>query len=175
MENDEEFFGAQRFTFGNKPKVIEEPKLDYSWLLEEPAEKKFSEIDNSTIEKRRYKTDYDTSEIDISLRQPDLSLLNTSKSLHEYWKRFIMEKLSDSRILGNEQVIFEGELFQVKAGVNSFYIKRWCVITTSSFRFYSFKEVSYYKGKLSAKVWETKPLKTIKLSEVVNMSKFPFS
>eukprot|EP01016_Furgasonia_blochmanni_P008790 TRINITY_DN13625_c0_g1_i2.p1 TRINITY_DN13625_c0_g1~~TRINITY_DN13625_c0_g1_i2.p1 ORF type:complete len:414 (+),score=89.94 TRINITY_DN13625_c0_g1_i2:90-1244(+) len=60
------------------------------------------------------------------------------------------------------EVIFEGELMKYKPGVNFSFVRRWCQLTRTEFR--------YFKNRWSANCWDAKPLMTLDLKEIVRVS-----
>lgn len=64
---------------------------------------------------------------------------------------------------GLEVVLFEGSVMKFKPGLSQLYVSRWLQLTTT--------ELRYYKNQLSANCWLTKPLSTVPLESIRDVSR----
>ena len=82
-------------------------------------------------------------EVDFHTLQTELWFTGFGKNLKQLWNP-------------NDKVIFEGELYKYKPGLNTMYITRWWQLTQNSFRI--------YKNQVAAKGFSFKPMIALPLS-----------
>jgi len=58
-----------------------------------------------------------------------------------------------------DEIIYEGYLLKYKPGTNFNWVERWCVLTRREFR--------YYKDQWAAKAWDSRPLLTVAMSDII--------
>ena len=92
-------------------------------------------------------------QVQMDILQTDLWFTGFGMTIKELWDP-------------NDKVIFEGELYKYKPGIDTMYITRWCQLTKNVIRI--------YKNQMSAKGFSWKPILALplKVFKWIKRSKF---
>lgn len=74
-------------------------------------------------------------------------------------ERFSVSRDSLNEEIDLDEIIYEGYLLKYKPGTNFNWVERWCILTRREFR--------YYKDQWAAKGWDSKPLSSVAMSDII--------